>query len=264
MHREFRTVTEIPSDGATADQFQIMYTRYALAVKYAEGKDVLEVACGAGVGLGLLARVARRTVAGDIDERNLAVAHRTYAERSGVALNRFDAQSLPFRSASFDVVLLYEALYYLPAAEAFFREAWRVLRPGGTLLTSTVNCRWAEFNPSPFSVKYYDAVELSRALESRGFGVEMYASFPASNGGVRSGVIGALRRFAVSFHLIPRTMKGKQMLKRLFYGRLRPIPTELAPDCFPSAKLERLELLQKSEGYRFLYAVGTRKDGDEQ
>ena len=58
----------------------ILSTRYELARKHAQGKDVLD-ACGAGMGLGLLARTARRLVGGDIDERNLAIARQTYGSR---------------------------------------------------------------------------------------------------------------------------------------------------------------------------------------
>lgn len=44
-----------------------------------------------------------------------------------------DAQELPFQDATFDVVLLLEAIYYLPHAEKFMAEARRVLRPDGIL-----------------------------------------------------------------------------------------------------------------------------------
>ena len=32
---------------------------------------------------------------------------------------------------------------------------------------------------------------------------------------------------AISYKLIPRTMKGKQFLKRIFYGKLKNIPNQL-------------------------------------
>lgn len=45
-----------------------------------------------------------------------------------------DAQELPFPDASFDTVVCGEAIYYLDEPERFIAEAYRVLRPGGTLL----------------------------------------------------------------------------------------------------------------------------------
>jgi len=253
----FSTVTETPLTRATADQLQIMYTRYDLAAKYASGKEVLEVACGAGMGLGFLARVARRTVGGDIDERNCAIARQTYRGRTDVEVRQFDAQELPLPDASFDVVILYEALYYIPAPDAFFREARRVLRPGGTLLISTVNCRWGEFKPSPFSVKYFDAAELAESLVRHGFHVEMRGGFPESTEGLAHAIIGLIRKVAVRLHLIPKTMKGKEWLKRLFYGGLKPIPRELGPGPSTPAPLDVLAAPYSANQYRFIYAIAT-------
>lgn len=45
-----------------------------------------------------------------------------------------DAQSLPFRAASFDTVVSASALHYWDAPDAAFAEIRRVLRPGGRLL----------------------------------------------------------------------------------------------------------------------------------
>lgn len=55
----FWTITEAPSTGASTEQMSILYTRYNVARRYAAGRDVLEVACGAGVGLGLIAGIAK-------------------------------------------------------------------------------------------------------------------------------------------------------------------------------------------------------------
>jgi MPBQ/MSBQ methyltransferase len=49
---------------------------------------------------------------------------------------RADAVRLPVRSASADVVLCVEAALHFPSRGAFFREAARVLRPGGRLLVT--------------------------------------------------------------------------------------------------------------------------------
>jgi SAM-dependent methyltransferase len=253
---DFSGVTEIPGGRATAEQLSMMLTRYRLAAQHAQSKNVLEVACGAGMGLGYLARTARRVVGGDIDAQNLAHAATHYAGNAKVDVLRFDAQRMPFADASFDVVLLYEAIYYLPDAAAFAAEARRVLRPGGVFIVSTVNREWAGFNPSPHSVRYYSAGELRELLGSAGFSVRIHAAFRDEPGGLVRGLIGTARRVAVRFHLIPKTMRGKDLLKRLFYGRLSSIGHEIEDG---QGRIE--PLVELAEGavastIKMLYAVG--------
>ena len=114
---DFSELTEVPGAGATAEQLEMLRTRYRLAADLAAGQDVLEAAGGAGMGLGLLARTARRVVGGDFTMSLLRRAAAHHGSR--IPLIRFDAQRLPFRNEAHDVVVLYEAIYYLPDAVRF-------------------------------------------------------------------------------------------------------------------------------------------------
>lgn len=67
---EYGDVTETPDTKASSEQLTRLYTRYRFASEFCKDKDVLEVACGAGLGLGYLARFAKRVVGGDYDEKN--------------------------------------------------------------------------------------------------------------------------------------------------------------------------------------------------
>ncbi len=226
---DYSTITEQPGQRATRLQLAMLRTRYAWASAHAAQKDVAEIACGPGLGLGWIARMARSVEAGDLDDAHCRVARETYAGRENIHIETLDALHLPFANSSLDLVLLFEAIYYLPDSEAFFEEARRVLRPGGKLLLATVNCSWTGFNPSPFHVRYYSAPELMQAIERHGFQVHLRAGFPERRG-ILDWSIRFLRRMAVATRLIPQTMAGKMLLKRLFYGSLEPIPFELLPD----------------------------------
>lgn len=256
---EFVTITETPDTRASSEQLSILYTRYHLARRLSAGRDVLEVACGAGVGLGYIASVARSTIAGDIDPDNCRQAQATYADRPGIRIERFDALNLPFPDSSFDTVVFLEALYYLSGAGAFLREAARVLRPGGTLLLSSVNCEWTGFNPSPFSLRYYSASELAGLLQLHGFHAELWAAFPESGGGPAGSLLRAAKKTAVRLHLIPKTMKGKQLLKRLVFGPLVAIPRELSSGAAPLGELVRLNEIQDRSSFKMLYAIATKE-----
>jgi SAM-dependent methyltransferase len=106
----------------------------ARAAGLGPGDRVLDAGCGfADHEAVWLARHAPRSlVALNISPEQLALA----AARTRDPRVRFvegDAARLPLRSGSVDVVLSVEAAFHFRSREAFFREAARVLRPGGRL-----------------------------------------------------------------------------------------------------------------------------------
>lgn len=204
---DFSTVTEVPGNRIRRQALSELELRYEYAAGLCANRDVLEVACGAGIGLGRLASAARRVVGADYSEELLALARRHY--RSRVPLVRLDAGHLPIADGTFDVVILYEALYYLHAPDQFLQEARRVLRHDGTLLVCSTNVEWPGFNPSPFSVRYLSALERRTFLEGHGFRVAMFAAFPDDRQSAHDRVVSLVRRFAVACGLVPRTMAGK-------------------------------------------------------
>lgn len=224
---DYVDVTETPDTKGSQEQIGRLYARYRFASEFCVNKDVLEVACGAGLGLGYLARSAKKVVGGDIDETNLKFARQTYENRANVVIQSLDAQDLHFDDKSFDVVILYEALYYLAQPERFIDEARRVLRREGVLIICSANKDWLGFNPSPYSYIYFSVPELHSLLQRKGFAVSMFAECPAQSGNMKGKVISGIKQFAVALNLIPKTMKGKEKLKRIFLGKLSPLPTEV-------------------------------------
>jgi len=227
MTTDYITVTEIPGAKASKEQVARLFQRYHFALPFCRDKEVLEIACGAGLGLGYIAKVARRVVGGDIDENNLRFAREHYQGRDNVVIQQMDAHKLPFDNGSFDVVILYEAVYYLAQPVLFFAECQRVLKSGGVLLICSVNKDWPDFNPSPYSTEYFSVQELHRLLAERFGSVELYGAFEASANRPADRVVSLLKRTAVNLHLMPKTMKGKEILKRMFFGRLSPLPAEI-------------------------------------
>ncbi len=249
LRTDFSTITEQPNQGATRLQLAMLSTRYAWAAGLAQGKDVAEIACGAGLGLGWLARVARSVEAGDLDLANCRVALETYASRENIRVRPMDALHPPFPDSSLDLVLLFEAIYYLSDAEVFFGEARRMLRPGGMLLLATVNREWSGFNPSPFHTRYLTAVELHDTLARAGFASNFKAGFAASSG-LADRLPGPTGRAAALAGAIP--------LKRLFYGPLERIPRELEPDVYPTGVLSPIAPGMNLTSYRTLYVEATK------
>ncbi len=255
LPRSYLLVTEQPGQPASRIQLEMLEARYAWAVKRARGKDVLEAGCGAGMGLPGLADVARSVQAGDVDTENLCAARALCAGHSNIMLREFHAEELPFPDESFDLVLLFEAIYYVQNALRFLDETQRVLRPGGTLLIVTVNPEWAGFNPSPLKTRYWSSADLLTALREAGFAAHVQGAFPETAGWTAA-AIGLVRRAAVALNLIPRTMLGKVLLKRIFYGRLKAVP----PLVGASSLRPRLEELDAAgfDRCRVLYATAEK------
>lgn len=254
---DYSGVTEVAGTRVSREALSMLYTRYAFGAILSEGHDVLEVACGGGPGLGYLAKHARRVIGGDYTAPLLARAEHHY--RGEIPLLRLDAQALPFRSGTFGTVLIYEAIYYLLEPDRFVAEAGRVLRSPGCLVISTVNPEWSDFNPSPLSTRYFSGRELASLLSERGFQTEIFAAFPVMRTSAKERAVSAMRRAAVRLHLIPPTMKGKELLKRLFLGRLVAFPLEvtdaMAPYCAPARISIDADPIQD---FKVLFAVGRR------
>ena len=258
MGTDYTTVTEEPGHMVTREQLARNYTRYDFASRFCAGKDVLEVACGCGQGLGYMARRAKRVVGGDYTDPLLRAAGKHYKDR--IALCRLDAQFLPFRAVEFDVVVLFEAMYYLAYPEKFVDEARRVLRPDGVLLISSVNREWDGFNPSPFSMKYLSASELSTLLQEYHFDVELFGAFSVSAPSLKSQLVATARRLAVASHLIPKTMEGKEFFKRIFYGTLYPLEPEIREGVIESTPLEPIPEDAPCTQYKIVYAIARKQN----
>ena len=157
MSVDYSVITELADDEITYEQLDRLCNRYYWAAEYCAGKDVIEAACGSGPGLGYLLQRSRSVRAGDFSSDILEIARRHYDDR--LDLQRFDAQDMPFEDQSADVVILFEALYYMPSADRFVDECQRVLRPGGQVLIATANKDLYDFNPSPHSHVYYGVAE---------------------------------------------------------------------------------------------------------
>lgn len=225
VQSDFRAQTEVAGEEVTQEQVDRMVRRYAWAGTYCAGKDVIEVACGSGQGLGHLLALSSSLRAGDVSPDFVSSVRRTYGDRFPVDV--LDAHRLPYPDRTADVVLLFEAMYYLRSPDAFLAECARVLRPGGKVLLATANKDLYDFAPSPHSHRYHGAADLPGLLSPHGFSCRIFGDTPIAAVSMRQRLLRPVKKAAVSLHLMPSTMAGKRLLKRLVFGQMVAMPERI-------------------------------------
>jgi len=163
------TIFKPDAAGKTRLDLAMLSTRYAWAAGHAAGKDVAEVACGAGAGLGWIARMARSVEAGDPDDANCYLAQETYAGREKIRIRPMDAFNLPFADASLDLVVRLHGIDDLRVAQAFLDQSRRVLRRYGAVLMAT-------------ETRGLTVPEVTGTLARAGFHAHLMAGFPRTRG----------------------------------------------------------------------------------
>jgi len=118
-------------------------------------EQILETAAGTGLAtLAILEKLpAAQLIATDLNQAMLDVAAQRIASPN-VRFRAADAQSLPFPDATFDVVICQFGMMFLPDRGAGYREARRVLKPGGRFIFNV----WDRLDQSPVAQTVADAV----------------------------------------------------------------------------------------------------------
>ena len=96
-----------------------------------------------GAGTGILTRrlrdllpVTTRLIATDLNPPMLDIALKKFHRDETVEFQQADAMALPFSDASFDAVVCQFGVMFFPDKEKSYREAYRVLAPGGRYVFS--------------------------------------------------------------------------------------------------------------------------------
>lgn len=178
-----------------ADEFRYRYDDYipALIDSFASpGLRVLEIGCGLGSDSRSIARRGACLVSLDLSLNNVLLT------RTGMRLLGLeglggvcaDAERLPFKDNSFDVVYSFGVLHHTPRTRQAIEEAYRVLKPGGRCVVMLYHKGYAYYLlllrygwklllrrfTSESLMSRYDSTPLSK-LYSRGEIRDLFAGF---------------------------------------------------------------------------------------
>jgi 2-polyprenyl-6-hydroxyphenyl methylase/3-demethylubiquinone-9 3-methyltransferase len=122
------------------DHVAAHFGRDPLAEKPLEGLSLLDIGCGGGLLAEPMRRLGARVTGIDAGEKNVRVA-RLHAEQGGLDIDyRVQLpEDLANEGASFDVVANMEVIEHVSEQDAFFSACCRLVKPGGTMVASTIN-----------------------------------------------------------------------------------------------------------------------------
>ncbi|MBU6382935.1 MAG: bifunctional 2-polyprenyl-6-hydroxyphenol methylase/3-demethylubiquinol 3-O-methyltransferase UbiG [Verrucomicrobia bacterium] len=103
-----------------------------------EGKEVLDIGCGAGILTNALAQAGHTVHGIDLSEKSLEVAKKRDTTHS-VRYTLANAYSLPYPDGMFDVVCAMDVLEHVEEPSLVISEAARVLKKGGLFFFHTFN-----------------------------------------------------------------------------------------------------------------------------
>ena len=139
---------------------QLSY-HYELAMRHLRPEDrVLDVACGDGFGVRMVAERCASAVGVDLDEASIDLARLRAPDGEYLVA---DATQMPFEDAVFDAVVSMETLEHVPP-HPFLQEVSRVLAPGGLLMLSTPQSRLGDVPFTPAHEHEFSLHELTQLV----------------------------------------------------------------------------------------------------
>jgi SAM-dependent methyltransferase len=147
------------------------------------GDRVLDLGCGAGRFLGLLADAVGVEIAHEAVER-------ARANVPGADVRLMEDETIPLEHGAVDLVWCSEVLEHIPDVGAALNEIRRVLKPGGRLLLTVpyhgrlqaaaiaLTRFEAHFDPLGQHVRFFTRRSLATALEAAGFTPHIRRSGP--------------------------------------------------------------------------------------
>jgi len=154
--------TEITSADIASDNpvHQRLLFPYVEAASLVRGK-VLEIGCGWGRGLELLTQAAEHYTGIDKNAALIQSLQQQYPQSRFIQASIPPLQGLP--DNEFDYIVTFQVIEHIENDDLFIKEAYRVLKPGGKLLLTTVN-RLFSLTRNPWHVREYTAEELRRLM----------------------------------------------------------------------------------------------------
>ena len=111
--------------------------RYQIALNFAQGKKVLDIACGEGYGSNLLAKVASSVIGVDVAYEAILHAKKKYSCNNNIRFIQGDCAAIPISDNYIDLVVSFETIEHHARHKEFILEIKRVLKEDGLFIISS-------------------------------------------------------------------------------------------------------------------------------
>jgi ubiquinone/menaquinone biosynthesis C-methylase UbiE len=148
---------------------------YREALKHVQGRRVLEIGCGEGIGASVLSEEAASVIAIDYSDEALQAARAKYASGK-IEFTKMEVPPIDLPDASIEAVVCFQMIEHLEQPGGLVAEIARVVKDNGVALIATVNKEEA-LSDNPYHLHEFSADELEELLKSHFESVEMYGVY---------------------------------------------------------------------------------------
>lgn len=154
-----------------------LYDETIRLLSLSDSDSVLDIGCGNGYVLNLLARQHNATFTGiDTSENIIETAlrrNRRYVKSNKMNFTCQDVSSMSFADGSFSKAYTINTVYFWNDLHKTMSEIWRVLSPNGVFINTLYsNETLSRFSHTQYGYKRYEAEQLTDAGKTAGFTVK--------------------------------------------------------------------------------------------
>ena len=162
-----------------------------------------------------------------------------------------------YNSRYFNGLLILDEAAFIDKVEEIWTASQQTLATGGgAIILSTPNNALYDFTPSKYATKYYNVPDLHHILMRAGFKeIQFFGFHRVDQTSIRQKLLRPLKALANKINLIPGSMKGKEILKKIYFGDLLEMPDKLELTLMEYQRPEEISSKTINDQHKIIYCL---------